>query len=129
MELWSSGDRDTAVQTVVKLCDAGAKTEQLRPYTMTEAEFVALPIDEQQERKMEIVKDLETLREITRELARRSEAAAAAGDLASAEAHLRVNKRIGEANTGPDVMLIVNLLGEAITKRADSDLAAIQAKP
>lgn len=52
--------------------------------------------------------------------------AMATGDIASAEKHLNAMRQLGLANTGPEVTLIVDLVGQAIVKRAENSLAALR---
>lgn len=125
LQLWSAGRKDEAIEALVTSSKSGAPATNYRPYDLTEQQFIALPVAEQNTRRGEMVATFETLRDLVRAMERRARDAAAAGDRASAEALYRAMKAVGSANMGPEVTKLAEITGKSFVKWADQGLAEL----
>ena len=112
---------------VLKLYDVGADAPAYRPFTLTEEEAIALPRAEREALTKEALDTLRIMRHLGRELHHRAKEAHRNGDDAQAARLLGAMKRLGQANRGPEVMHIVDLVGKAIEQLADKALFELTA--
>jgi len=123
LESWKAGRRDEAIAALRGMYDRQAPASDYRPYQISEQEFVALP--DWQDRQAEMLRTQESLRELSRELYARAGQARKAGRRDEARVLLETLKRLGAANRGPDLTLLMNYLGEAMEKLADKGMAEL----
>jgi len=126
LKYWGQGEWDEAIGALVELTEAGATDVCYRPLNFTEQEFLALPYREREGLREEMLEQLRVLREIASKLQDKAQEAADSGDLEGAAKFLKTMKRLGESNRGPEVTLLVDLVGKAIERRADEKLATLR---
>lgn len=107
------------------LCESDARISALRPYVMSERQFVTLPETQRESLRMRMAERMIVMRDVGREAIGRGQAAAATGKLSEARRLLRAVKRLGAANRGPQVTLVADLVGKALEDRADIALAEL----
>lgn len=123
---WSSGAPDDAVHVLLDLADTQADAVRYRPFNISEEQFLGLPAAERDALREKMLTTLEVMRDLARELDRRAREARLVGESASAARHLLAMKRLGEANRGPELTLLVDLVGKAIAERADKGMSELK---
>ncbi len=126
LDQWSAGRHEEAVRALLMLSESQAPPAAYRPFDLTERQFAELPQTDRDALREKMLARLDVLRELARELARRARQAAAQGHREEAERLLKVVKRLGAANRGPEVTLVVDLVGQAIERLADDELAELK---
>lgn len=122
LQQWSPGHPEEAVANFLQLYDEDAPASSYRPFDLSEQEFVSLPQTERDRLKQEMLARFGVLQKFKRELQSQAQAAVAAGDFATGKRLLLAMKRLGAANTGPQVTLLAGLVGKAIEALADREL-------
>jgi hypothetical protein len=117
LEQWSADRKEYAVRRFLQLADTEPSTASYRLFDFSEEYFVSLPEAERDALQEKMLAKFRVLREFARELLRRAEAAVSAGDHATAERLLVNMKRLGAANTGPEVTLVADLVGRKIKEK------------
>lgn len=125
LQQWSAGHPDEAVANFLQLYDEDAPDSSYRPFDLSEHQFVLLPAGERDPLKQEMLAKFAILQKFSRELQSQAKAAVAAGDYARAKRLLLAMKQLGQANTGPEVTLLANLVGTAIEALANQELAEL----
>jgi len=131
LDLWDAGRKDLAVAAFLALAESGADAQAYRPYHLTEQQFVALASNER-ERLIadEFLPRQKLLRQLVRTLVDEiAPEAIASGNREKARAILTGVKRLGTANTGPEVMLVIHYMGRAIKELAERKLAELTLLP
>lgn len=125
LRYWSDGQADDAVQSLLELVDNRADAAAYRPFPISEQQFVALAPAERDALRDQMLTTVKHMAALARELARRAREAHRAGDFAGAARHLDAMKQLGMANREPEVPKLVDLVGQAIVKRADGVLSEL----
>lgn len=128
LEYWTTGERDTAIRLVLELVAHPDADSRCRLYHMTEAEFAALPLSEQQRTRDEMLSKQTSLRFIARELMLRGEENETHGLLNEPREYYVAAKRLGAANRGAEVTMLIDLVGKSIEERADEAIARLDAR-
>jgi hypothetical protein len=123
---WQKGDQSTAVSSFL------AADWSARPLfssdsvlSQTEDQFKSLPIGDQQARSAEMTKQLDSLKRLAAAVAQAGRDAASKGDTTQAQKYFTSLKQCGAALSSPDCMSLVQLVGKAFSKMADTELAKI----
>jgi len=127
MTAWQQGDKSTAVSKFF------ATDWSARPLfapdsalSLTESEFGSLPAnDAQLKESKEMLPQLASLKQLAAAVIQAGREAAAKGDLTQARKYFTASKQFGAALDSPDYTHIVQLVGQAIGKMADTELAKI----
>jgi hypothetical protein len=126
MTAWQQGDKSTAVRSFVETDWSGrplfAASSTL---SLTEDQFKALSNAERQAKSGEMMSQLDSLKELARAVAESGRDAASKGDTAQARKYFTSLKQCGTALDSPDCLSLVQLVGRAFKKMADTELAKI----
>lgn len=122
---WSTGQEDEAVRAFLRLGQMPPTDASYRLFDLSERQFVALPEVERDQLQQRMLAKFKVVRAFARDLDRRANEALASDDLPMAEKLLLSMKRLGKANTGPEVAHLTNLVGKAIQKLADQGLTRL----
>ncbi len=122
---WSGGEQEAALQTLLDMSGRRAPLASFRTFNMPEPQFTALPLAERDRLRAEMLAELKTLRELSRELHARAKRAVSTADFGAAQQLFEAEQHVGAANCGPDVPDLVALVGCAIQQRADTGLAEL----
>lgn len=125
---WSAGKQDDAIRTFLELYDSRAPVGRLRPFHMTEQQFVELSPETISILNKEMPTTFQLLGQIAREVERRAKNAISEGNVAAAERLYRALEFLGAANRGPEVTLLADAVGKGIDRRAKAGLAALRAQ-
>jgi hypothetical protein len=125
LDLYSAGEHDAAVRMLLELAESRATSDRYRPFNFTEKEFIALPQAERDALSEKMVATTEIMRQLARELTQRALMASKSGEFTKSAELLMSAKRLGAANQGPEVTLLLDLVGEAIETLADRRLAEL----
>ena len=93
--------------------------------SLSEGQFVALSNAERQSKSGEMMSQLASLKQLARAVAQAGRDAASKGDTAQARKHFTSLKQCGTALDSPDCLRIVQLVGQALKKMGDAELANI----
>jgi len=85
---------------------------------LSEKEFVALPQAEREEHRTTMLRKIELARALASEINRRGSLAIANDKPAEAAKYIQAMQRLAAANRGPNVTLLLNLIGESFARRA-----------
>jgi hypothetical protein len=124
MTAWQQGDKPKAVSSFVETdwsrrpLFAASST-----LSLTEDQFKALPDAERQAKSGEMMSQLDSLKKLASAVAQAGREAAAKGDTAQARKHFTSLKECGTALDSPDCLSLVQLVGKALKKMADTELA------
>ncbi len=126
MTAWQQGDKSSAVARFVET-DWSARPlfASNSTLSLTEDQFKALSDADRQARSGEMLKQLDSLKQLAGAVAQAGREAASKGDSAQARKCFTSLKQCGTALSGPDSLSIVQLVGKALTKMADTELAKI----
>ena len=125
LDRYSAGEYDTSIRMLLELAQSGATPLSYRPFNLTEKEFIALPQAERDALGEKMVVRLKIMRELARELGQRALKASMPGESTKSAELLMAAKRLGGANQGPEVTLVVDLVGQAIENLADRHLSQL----
>lgn len=123
---WQQGNKSAAVSRFLET-DWSARPLFTPGLTMSlsEGQFKALPLTDSAAKAKEITPDLRALKELGEAVAQAGRDAAAKKDSAQARKHFTSLKQCGEAIENSDSLLIVKLVGEALKKKADTELTSL----
>ncbi len=126
MTAWQQGDKSTAVTRFVET-DWSARPlfASNSTLSLTEDQFKALSDAGRQARSGEMMKQLDSLKQLAAAVAQAGREAASKGDSAQARKYYTSLKQCGTALSGQDCLSIVQLVGKALNKMADTELAKI----
>ncbi|HYG34050.1 MAG TPA: hypothetical protein VEC99_04670 [Clostridia bacterium] len=123
---WQQGDKPAAINRFAEInWNARPLFASDSPLSLSEAQFIALSEAERKAKSEEILAQLDTLKKLAGAVAESGRAAAAKGDVAQARKYFSSLKGSGEALAGPDCMAVVQLVGKALKKMADAELAKV----
>ncbi|MGA2866354.1 MAG: hypothetical protein ABSF95_17915 [Verrucomicrobiota bacterium] len=128
MTAWQQGDKSTAISSCVQAHWTGwplfAPDSVL---SLSEDQFKALSNADRRARSGEIISQLDVLKKLAAAVAQAGRDAASKGDTAQARKCFTSLKRCGMALDQPDCLRlrIVQLLGQALDKMADTELARV----
>jgi len=125
MSAWQQGDKAAAVSSFL------AADWSSRPLfasnsllSLTEDQFKALSEADRQTRSGEI-RQLDSMKQLAAAVAQAGRDAATKGDTAQAQKCFTALKQCGAALSSPDSLSLVQLVGKALNKMADTELAKI----
>lgn len=126
MLAWQQGDKSMAVS---KFVEADWSARPLFPadsaLSLTEDQFRSLPMAESEAKGKEMLPQLSALKALATAVAQAGREAAAKGDAVQAQKYFTALNQAGTALSSPDCMTIVQLVGKAFTKMADTELSKI----
>lgn len=125
LQQWSAGREEEAVRSFLRLAQTQPSAASYRFFDCSEQQFVSLPEAERDQLREKMLAKFKVVRKFARELDRRAKEALAADDFPTAERLLINMKRLGAANTGPEVALLTGLVGKAIQTLADDGLTEL----
>ena len=124
---WRQGDQTAAVR------DFLAADWSARPLfaadsvlSLSEAQFQALSDTDRQAKSGELTAQLDSLKKLAVAVAQAGNNALAQGDAPQARKDFNALKQFGSALAGSENLLLAQLTGQAIVKKADAGLAKIQ---
>jgi hypothetical protein len=126
MSAWQQGDKSTAVSSFLA-ADWSARPlfNSDSTLSLTEAQFKSLSDAGRQAKSGEMMTQLDSLKQLAAAVAQAGRDAAAKGDTAQARKYFTSLKQCGAALSSPDCLSIVQLVGKALDKMADTELAKI----
>ena len=123
---WQQGDKAAAVSSFLgadwsarPLFAAGSVL------SLSEAQFKALSNADRQAKANEMTAQLASLNHLAAAVRQAGQDAASKGDFAQARKCFTALKQCGTALAGPDCLSLVQLVGQGLIKKADSELAKI----
>ena len=123
---WQQGDKSTAVS---KFLDADWSARPLfpqdSPLSLTEAQFQSLTNTDRQAKSNEMLPQVSALKALAAAVAQAGRDAASKGDAAQAQKCFASLKQFGTALSSPDCLSLVQLVGKAFNKMADTELAKL----
>jgi hypothetical protein len=123
---WQQGDKSTAVD---RFLDADWTARPLfppdSPLSLTEAQFQSLSNTDRQAKSNEALPQISALKALAAAVAQAGRDAATKGDTAQARKCFASLKQCGTALSGPDCLSLVQLVGKAFNKMADTELAKL----
>ncbi len=124
MTAWQQGDKSAAVTSFLE-ADWSARPLFASGSTLslTEDQFKVLSDADRQARSGEMMKQLDALKQVAAAVAQTGRDAASKGDAAQARKCFTSLKQCGAALSGQDCLSIVQLVGKAVNKMADTELA------
>ena len=124
---WQQGDRSGAISNFVQT-DWRNRPLFASSYvlSLTEDQYKALSNSEREARSREITSQISSLKQLAQAVMQAGRDAAAKGDTAQARKYFTSLQDFGAAVGGSDSMLIVQLVGKAIRKMGDTELAKVQ---
>ncbi len=127
LQQWSTGGREQAIDEFLGInVDDPASVASLRPFEFSEQHFISLPEAERDQLQEKLSATIKELRQFVRDVEGRAKSAIAQGDRAAAVRILTSVKRLGEANTGPEVTLFMDLAGQWTVKLAERELEQLE---
>ncbi len=122
LDSWAVGSKAQAINELMKIADGSDDATLFRPYDFSEEAFVALPRSEREALQKEMLERYSLLKRFALDVRERAQQAVVNGERSKAERMLAVMKQLGEANTGPDVTSVAQLIGRFIRERAAESL-------
>jgi hypothetical protein len=95
------------------------------PLSLTEDQFRGLSRAQQDTKSQEILTQISSLKQLAQAVAEAGREAASKGDLTHARKSFTSMKQFGAALTDPTCLQVVQLVGKAIEKSSDSELAKL----
>ena len=126
MTAWQQGDTPKAISSFVET-DWSSRPLFAASSTLslTEDQFKALSNPERQAKSAEMMSQLDSVKKLAAAVAQAGRDAASKGDTAQARKHFTSLKQCGTALDSPDCLSLVQLVGKAFKKMADTELAKI----
>ena len=126
MTAWQQGDKSTAVSSFVDIDWAKRPLfESGSVLALTEKQFKALSNTERQTKSAELTAQLDALKQLVAAVAQAGRDAAAKGDTAQARKCFSALKQCGAALESPDCLSLVQLVGKAVQRMGDAELAKL----
>jgi hypothetical protein len=124
---WQQGDKAAAVSSFLA-ADWTARPlfAADSPLSLTESQFAALSAADRQAKSGVVVAQLDSFKQLAAAVHQAGSDAAAKGDAAQARKCFISLKQCGTALAGPENSSLVQLVGKAFIKRADTELAALK---
>ncbi len=123
---WQQGDKSTAVSSFLE-ADWSARPLFASGSTLnlSEDQFKALPAADRQAKSGEMMSQLDSVKKLAAAVAQAGREAASKGDTPQARKCFASLKQCGTALDSPDRLRIVQLVGQAFKKMADTELAKV----
>ncbi len=123
---WQQGDKAVAVSNFLA-ADWSARPlfTADSPLSLTESQFAALSDAERQAKSSDMMSQMASLKQLAQAVVQAGHDAASKGDATQARKYFTSLKQCGTALESPDCMQLVQLVGKAFGKMADSELAKI----
>jgi len=123
---WQQGDKSTAISSFLAI-DWSARPLFASGSTLSlsEDQFKALSDADRQAKSSEMLRQISSLKQLAAAVAQAGRDAASKGDAAQARKSFTSLKQCGMALDSPDNLLIVQLVGQAFKKMADTELAKV----
>lgn len=126
MTAWQQGDITKALSSFIETdWSRGPLFAGDSPLSLTEDQFKALPEAERQAKSTEMVAQLDAVKKLAAAVAQAGREAAAKGDTALARQYFTSLTQFGTALDHPDGLSLVQLVGKAFKKMAETELAKI----
>jgi len=123
---WQQGDKAAAVTNFLAAdWSAHPLFAADSPLSLSEKQFVALSDADRQVKSATMMPQLDSIKQLAAAVIQTGTDAAAKGDTAQARKCFTALKQCGTALSGPDSLAMVQLVGKALTKKADAELAKI----
>lgn len=126
LDCWVAGRREEAIRMLLDLSESQIAPSYYRPFELSEQQVAALPLAKREALKVNMLAGLDVLREVVRDMERRGKEAAAAGEFDTAKRMFLALKRVGAANRGPEVNLLVGSVGNVTEFIADKGLSDLK---
>ena len=123
---WQQGDQAGAIGRFVET--DWSKRPLFTPGTtlsLSEEQFMALPVSDREAKSKAMLPQLSNLKKLAQAVTQAGRDAAAKKDLALAKKHFTALQQFGEAIDTPESMQIVRLVGQAVKKMGDAELAKL----
>lgn len=124
VEQWQKGEKAAAI---VKFVETDWSSRPLfapgSAMGMSEEQFQKLPVTEVDAKMKEVLPQINTLRQIALGVLEAGKETAKQGDATKAKKHFTAVKQSGEAIENDNTLKLVQLVGKAIVKLADAELA------
>jgi hypothetical protein len=123
---WQQGDKASAVSNFLAT-DWSARPlfAADSPLSLTESQFAALSDADRQAKSTVLTAQLDSFKQLAAAVRQAGSDAAAKGDAAQARKCFTSLKQCGTALASPDCLSLVQLVGQGLVKRADTELAKI----
>jgi hypothetical protein len=123
---WQQGDKAAAVSSFLA-ADWTARPlfAADSPLSLTESQFAALSAADRQAKSSVLTAQLDSFKQLAAAVRQAGTDAASKGDAAQARKCFTALKQCGTALSGPDCLSLVQLVGQGLIKRADTELAKI----
>lgn len=126
MTAWQQGDKATAISTFVETeWSSGPLFAANSTLSLSEDQFKALSNADRQAQSGEMMSQLASLKKLAAAVAQAGRDAASRGDTAQARKYFTSLKQCGTALDNADRLRIVQLVGQALKKMADAELAKV----
>jgi hypothetical protein len=126
MTAWQQGDKSGAVTSFVETdWSHGPLFAANSTLSLSEDQFKALSNADRQAKSGEMISQLDSLKKLAAAVAQAGRDAASKGDTAQARKYFTSLKQCGTALDRPDCLRIVQLVGQALKKMADTELTKI----
>lgn len=121
---WVAGQQEDVAERLLAAVDCESPVEARRLYSMSEPEFAAIPDAARRPLHDSITARTTGLLQIGRACLQEAARLTAAEDRAAARRLLETLRCLGEANRGPEVVLLVDLVGKFLYEKASNALAS-----
>ena len=126
LSAWQQGDKAGAVSNFLAVVwSARPLFVADSPLNLSENQFKALSVADQQARSNEMLKQIASLKQLAAAVAQAGRDAVAKGDTALAQKYIASLKQCGTALSGPDYTALLQLVGKAFNTMADTESAKI----
>jgi hypothetical protein len=126
MTAWQQGDKATAISSFVETdWSSGPLFAANSTLSLSEDQFKALSNADLKAQSGEMMSQLDSLKKLAAAVAQAGRDAASKGDTAQARKCFTALKQCGAALDGPDRLRMVQLVGQALKKMADAELAKV----
>jgi hypothetical protein len=126
MTAWQQGDKATAISCFVETdWSSGPLFAPNSTLSLSEDQFKALSNADRQAQSGEMMSQLNSLKKLAAAVAQAGRDAASKGDTAQARKYFNSLKQCGTALDNADRLRVVQLVGQALKKMADAELAKV----
>ena len=126
MTAWQQGDKATAISSFVETeWSSGPLFAANSTLSLSEDQFKALSNADRQAQSGEMMSQLDSLKKLAAAVAQAGRDAASKGDTIQARKYFTSLKQCGTALDNADRLRMVQLVGQALKKMADAELAKV----
>ena len=126
MKAWQQGDKCAAISTFVETdWSSGPLFAANSTLSLSEDQFKALSNADRQAQSGEMMSQLDSLKRLAAAVAQAGRDAASKGDTAQARKYLTALRQCGTALDNADRLRMVQLVGQALKRMADAELAKV----